>query len=434
MTKSLEDNRSNPTESKESHSEATEMPESVPEKPSSSAIAQTADLELLSKISAVKSNAAYTDAVMAEKHKPAAIDSANLFSRIFYSWLTPLMKLGKKRPIHDEDLYEVPQDVDAHGVNELFERYWKEQLKLSKPSLAKALINCYFYSFWGAALLKILADALTFLQPQLLTWLITYVANVQFKPPGQEPPAWEGYIIALALFVDPILVSLLTNSYFTITMTIGLKIRTILITSIFKKSLRLSPAARNNMSTGQTINMMSTDASKLDLFMGYAHYTWTTLLQIAAACGLLIRALGPPALAGIAVLVILIPLQGRAARSIAGARKYTAKFTDQRVKVMNEILSGIRVIKVYAWENSFLNKLSAIRVEEMKGVKKSLYIRAITTFVMGVGPVFMSVLAFITLGLTTSTLNPADIFSSVVLFNLLRFPLMLWPMTFGMVS
>ena len=71
----------------------------------------------------------------------------------------------------------------------------------------------------------------------------------------------------------------------------------------------------------------------------------------------------------------------------------------------------------------------SIRAEEMRFVQSSAYTRAWNSTLMQTGPLLMSLLAFITLGLTTDNLEAQYIFSSLTLFNLLRMPLMLLPMT-----
>ena len=176
-------------------------------------------------------------------------------------------------------------------------------------------------------------------------------------------------------------------------MTVGLRMRTIIVTHLYKKSLKLSPAARQARSVGQIVNvsawmrgggrgrrgkdvlrvskpvfnlhlihvfvcvcfpfplvtqMMSTDTSKVDMFCGYLHFLWSFAGQIVVAVALLIRAIGPPALAGLAIMLLMVPFQGVIMRRLQQLRKATVKYTDRRVKLMNEILQGIRVIKVYA--------------------------------------------------------------------------------------
>ncbi|ORX82952.1 P-loop containing nucleoside triphosphate hydrolase protein [Basidiobolus meristosporus CBS 931.73] len=146
---------------------------------------------------------------------------------------------------------------------------------------------------------------------------------------------------------------------------------------------------------------------------------------------LLIDTLGPSALAGFAILVIFGPLQGYIMRKLAVFRRRAAAVTDQRVKATQEVLQGIKVIKFFAWEESFGQKLSELRNQELISVRKLLIIRALIFSAALVVPVFASILSFVVYYLAGNELTPGVVFSSVALFNVLRLPLMLFPAIIG---
>lgn len=54
----------------------------------------------------------------------------------------------------------------------------------------------------------------------------------------------------------------------------------------------------------------------------------------------------------------------------------TTKRTDIRVRMMNEIINGIQIIKFYAWERNFAKVVDAIRQKELRAVKGTSYILA----------------------------------------------------------
>lgn len=54
-----------------------------------------------------------------------------------------------------------------------------------------------------------------------------------------------------------------------------------------------------------------------------------------------------------------------------------AKRTDDRVSVMNELIQGIQVIKMYAWETPFRNVVKLARKKEVDQIEYSSYIRGI---------------------------------------------------------
>ena len=52
------------------------------------------------------------------------------------------------------------------------------------------------------------------------------------------------------------------------------------------------------------------------------------------------------------------------------------KMKDNRIKMMNEILSGIKILKLYAWENSFAEKIQSIREDECRVLRSATYLNA----------------------------------------------------------
>ncbi|OJA08422.1 hypothetical protein AZE42_08315 [Rhizopogon vesiculosus] len=92
-------------------------------------------------------------------------------------------------------------------------------------------------------------------------------------------------------------------------MSTGILLRGGLITAIYSRSLRLTPRARVTLSTGELVNHISTDVSRIDFCAGYFHMSWSALIQLIICLTLLLINLGPSALAGFALLVFVAPIQ-----------------------------------------------------------------------------------------------------------------------------
>src|SRR5271169_4944133 len=182
---------------------------------------------------------------------------------------------------------------------------------------------------------------------------------------------------------------------------------------------------------GKIINLMSTDSSRVDFAAGYCHILWVSMIQVCVILAILLINIGPSALAGFGLLILSAPVIGRIVRKLAKKRFKSTKFTDARVRITQEILNSMRVIKYYAWEKSFLGKVIDLRESELRIVRFLLLMRAGVNAVSMTIPVYASILAFVTYSLTGHGLNPANIFSSLTLFNLLRMPLMFLPLVFG---
>lgn len=109
---------------------------------------------------------------------------------------------------------------------------------------------------------------------------------------------------------------------------------------VYKKALRLSNASQKSTTMGNIVNHMSTDVNKLTNFFWTAHYSWACPLQVIITLALLVYILGWSALAGVFVMVTVIPLQAKLASKISTFQKSITSTSDERIKKVNEILQG----------------------------------------------------------------------------------------------
>jgi len=180
-------------------------------------------------------------------------------------------------------------------------------------------------------------------------------------------------------------------------------------------------------SNGRVVNLMGTDSYRVDQAAGWFHLIWTAPVQIVLSLGLLLVNLGYSALAGFALLAAGVPILSWVAKLLARRRTAMNKITDKRIALTQEILTGVRFVKYFGWEESLLSRLQELRSQEIRAVQFLLSVRS---GVMAVGmslPIFASMLAFVTYSLTDNSLDPANVFSSLALFNTLRLPLNLLP-------
>ena len=363
---------------------------------------------------------------------PNPEEHCNPLSYITYSWLSPLIAVGATRPLSDNDLFEVRTDYAAKVAAKRFEEEWAKEVRRAEAAGDRSSASLYapFKAIYGrnyalAFLSKAVGDLLSFAQPMLLQLLLSSLGSQSLL---------YCMVVAFSLFVSGTLSTVTCNLYWRVTMVIGVQARNCLITAVYAKSLRLSPKARSERSTGQIVNLMSTDASKIDSALGWALTLVACLLQVVVAVALLVNTLGASSLAGVAVIVVLIPVQGKVVGVLQAIRKKAVLWTDRRVKLSNEILQGIKVIKVQAWEPAFLKRLTSIRLDEMALIRRGQYVRAGAVTIAQFGPILMSLVAFIVLASTGGDLTPENVFAALVLFNLLRFPLMQVPFVGGMIA
>ncbi|XP_058060711.1 probable multidrug resistance-associated protein lethal(2)03659 [Anopheles bellator] len=159
---------------------------------------------------------------------------------------------------------------------------------------------------------------------------------------------------------------------------IGARMRIASCSVIYRKTLRMSKKAAGRTPAGYMINLLSNDVSRLDYGFIYSHYVWVLPFQACFTCYLIWRRVQWAALVGvIGLLVKTIPVQTGLSRLSSIIRMRVAKKTDQRVGIMNELIQGIQVIKMYAWEKPFHKVVSIARKKEVRQIRWASYIRGI---------------------------------------------------------
>ena len=146
----------------------------------------------------------------------------------------------------------------------------------------------------------------------------------------------------------------------------GVLVRGGLIAAIYSRSLRLTTGARARLSNGRLVNHISTDVSRIDFCCGHFHTSWTAPIQLGICLGLLLSNLGLSALAGFSVFVILTPIQVKIMKFLSRTRQKTMEWTDKRAKLLQELLGGMKLIKFFAWEAPFLERVAGYRKHEMR--------------------------------------------------------------------
>ena len=148
---------------------------------------------------------------------------------------------------------------------------------------------------------------------------------------------------------------------------------------------------------------------------------------------LLYQELGASMFAGLAIFIIILPLNAIFTSFLEKFQIKQMEHKDERVKIINEILNGIKVIKLYAWELSFMNKISNIRNKEVGKILQIAYFDCVLAFFWSTAPFLVSLVTFAIYVLTDEKhiLDAQKAFVSLALFNLLRFPLSMLPALFS---
>jgi ATP-binding cassette subfamily C (CFTR/MRP) protein 1 len=175
---------------------------------------------------------------------------------------------------------------------------------------------------------------------------------------------------------------------------------------------------------------MQVDASKIEMFIPQIHTLWDGMFQIVGYMTILYTLIGWPCFAGLVVMIFAGPVQGVVMKKLFGVNRAMVKHTDARVESTNEALQGIQCVKMYTWEDAFAEIISKSRSEELKYLKEGAYLRGFSRAYMGALPGIVAVTSFIVYALWSSdaAISASTLFSALVAFDQLRFPLLFYPM------
>ncbi|XP_060519010.1 probable multidrug resistance-associated protein lethal(2)03659 isoform X2 [Cylas formicarius] len=413
------------------------------------------------------------DGNLKKNRKPNPRENAFPFSAVTFCYTIPTFIRGFKRDLEEQDLTETLSEHKSARLGNEIERCWREEeqraLKSNRsPSLNRVLIRVFGLEFLFYGIVLFLSEAIRINQPIFLGNLVSF-----FTPPDINYPVtlsssqaakvgindtastWSNHSIQSQKeeLVQPLILGPLLRFYMPneedITLTqaywyaagvvfcsltnilishpymlgvlhFGMKLRVACCSLIYRKSLRLSKAALGETTAGQVVNLLSNDVNRFDVAVLFVHQLWLGPLETIICTYLMYLHVGVSAAIGVLVLIFFVPLQIYLGKRISTLRLKTALRTDERVRLMNEIICGIQVIKMYAWEIPFATLVSLARRYEIKAISKSSLMRGIYLgFIMYSTrmAIFASILAYVLFG---NYITAEKVFVLTSFYNILR--------------
>ncbi|KAJ6577412.1 P-loop containing nucleoside triphosphate hydrolase protein [Mycena capillaripes] len=358
--------------------------------------------------------------------------TASWFNLIFWGWMTPLLALGYARPLEATDLYKLGDERASAYIAEKIttsfdrrhkaateyntrlangdinpgwraiwwtlrgsrverEKRWREIDGKRKASLIWAMNDSIKWWFWGGGLLKIMGDTAQITSPLVVKAIIKFATTsfTAHRTGGTPPPIGKGIGLAFTLLAMQLIGSMGQHHFFYRAMSTGVLVRGGLITAIYARSLRLTSRARSTLTNGKLVNHISSDVSRIDFCAGFFHMSWSAPIQMIVCLILLILNLGPSALAGFAFFVLATPGQTMVMKRLFMYRQKSMVWTDKRAKILQELLGGMKIIKLFNWQVPFLARISGYRQKEM-AYAGIVYIRSLLLLRSGTNAVAMS--------------------------------------------
>mmetsp|Transcript_75223 Transcript_75223/g.200818 ORF Transcript_75223/g.200818 Transcript_75223/m.200818 type:complete len:977 (-) Transcript_75223:905-3835(-) len=336
------------------------------------------------------------------------------------SWITPLVKLAAKRPLLAEDVCDcVPRGESAHERGDVFRSFWEaeqRQCGFKRASVVRALRSstALFFTASGVSLFWFMVSQLAtpFLIRELVAELSADHMDLHFA-----------LLVAAGLLISSSCSSYLITAFFGFGRRVGIAARTGLMAAIYEHAMHLSAEGRLKSTIGQTTNLMSVDAEKMVLAAQGIHFLWMTPLQTLIMTGVFVNLIGWEAVPGIALFVLGWPLQRCVARAGGQQRLLAMRYTDERIKFLTEVVHGIRVAKLYAWEEAIFHRAVLCRKQEMVHLRRSLLSKMSDRegILQMLPPAALGVI-FVLLRIRGRTLSTTDALMVLGFLNTLRFP------------
>ena len=400
--------------------------------------------------------------------EPPRYPMASLLSLATYSWLDPLVLKGYRQPLELKDVWNLTPHQKATAVLTDFRG------RQMKGSLAWKLIRYFFGTIMKQGAWTIFANLFVFVPSLLLKAILEYVEDPRSTTPNA---AW---LYAILLFCSAIVQGVADGQALYIGRKMGVKIRAIIIGEIYAKALRRKAGAsmdavrkaaeekpddakapkeslkkrilsfgRKKKTTdenetengrkpepdmedaavqanvGTIINLMAIDSFKVSEVGAYLHFLWASVpVQIIMAVTLLYKIMGFSSFAGIAIMVLMLPVNLFIARQFNKVQNQILKGTDARIHATNEVLQNIRIIKYFAWEQRFQDLVNEKRKAELKSLRRRYILWSCAATVWYGTPILITFLSFFLYTVVEKKqLTPSIAFPALSMFSLLRVPL-----------
>ncbi|KAJ8923964.1 hypothetical protein NQ315_006740 [Exocentrus adspersus] len=349
--------------------------------------------------------------------KPNPMENANILSTLSFAYMFPIFKKSLKQKLTEDDLFGPLKEHKSSILGAKLERIWKEEYrKHKKTALHRALLRMFGFLFMVTGIIKLLNELmLVVVMPLSIGKLVAFFEKGQTRISEDEAYIYAGLFV-LCILLD----SLIAHPCMMALQHLSMKLRIACSSVVYRKILKLSRTALGNTTVGQLINLLSNDVSKFDQGFVLAHFVWVGPIQVAVGTWLLHKEIGVAALFGVGFLVSFVPLQIWLAKRTSVLRLRTALRTDERVRLMNEVISGIQVIKMYCWEKPFSQLIAYARRKEVNAIRGHAYlIGIIYSFEIFVSrtSIFISILGYVLLG---NYVTAEKVFAITAVYNVLR--------------
>ncbi|KAF9935900.1 hypothetical protein BGZ67_002885 [Mortierella alpina] len=379
------------------------------------------------------------------EHEMSPEAYASYMSWLFFAWFNSVIKLGSSKTLNLSDLPELLPQLRARVVWSQFQMF---QNFRASASLLKRVLLFNIVSFFWQFTFVVISTCLDFSVPYFLRLFLKYI-----KDPSVPPKM--AYLYVILIFVAQVSRSLVQSQMFYMGRKINVSMMALLNAEIYAKTLtrrdmsglvdKKNKDVKENKdgggkgkgkgkdkeskdnapaSAGKVVNLMSTDTVRVSGVCNFWHIGVSSPIGIALGTYLLYDLIGWSSLVGMSILVITIPVNKAVRKRYAKGQRELSSARDDRVTLMGELIAGIRMIKFFAWELSFSEKVLKAREIELKKLVNVYKNTILFQLVWFSSPLLVTISSFFCYAkIQQGQFTPDVAFTAMVLFTRLKAPL-----------
>ncbi|GAM22415.1 hypothetical protein SAMD00019534_055900 [Acytostelium subglobosum LB1] len=342
---------------------------------------------------------------------------SNWLSRFSFWWVRPTIFRGNRRQLQLTDIPDLTDDLKVKHVIDLMDDIDFS----SRIPLIKHIYKRFTFIHYLGIVAKLLHIVASIITPLLLRSFIEFVND------HSQRPAYIGWLLCFGIFISTCVQSMGLQQSYWYGLKVSLSVRSALSSAIYRKMLRLNNSSRRNFN-GKLMNLISVDVGVFGEFFWNSYMDiFLFPIQITLLLLLLTYVIGPSGLVGFVTMGFSVPLSTYLNTRINGFFARAMSFSDERIKLIGEFISGIRFLKLYNWEEFFIQRITTQRDYQMEANKKHLSTFSMDQTLMQVTNGVVLLVTFATYIATGHTLQAKTAFTALTIFFILRNPIQMWP-------
>ncbi|KAH1004933.1 ATP-binding cassette sub-family C member 4 [Dendroctonus ponderosae] len=325
--------------------------------------------------------------------------SASIASIIFFCFTAPILRIGRRRDLQEKDVYRVLPKFESENLGNRLEKTWsdsrekqrkqpereanqngtkanlatKNQLEISNVSIVSCLVRTFGWYYFGLGVLQLaMKTAVILLQPRVISKFVAY-----FDPSQESVSRSEAYKYAAFVILVNVISCIYNHNYQQLIMEYSVAVRASLCSLIYRKALKLNSVDFSESSSmGKVVTLITKDVHSIDGAMMFLNDMWIGAIQVAVITFMLYRRIGASVFVGIGFFLLVVPVQSYCGRKFSLTRLVAARKAEERIQLVKEALSAIRIIKMYTWEKYFEKLITLARINETDKLKIIYYLKA----------------------------------------------------------